>query len=237
MTIAQRNRVKKKRKKVSNSIFHGAQKRVATVRRIPLVTSVKQSGIDDPGRRDTSENRGQRALKRKEEGGRGKGAAVGQVKWRVPAGFYAALATGPPCLSATTFSRSPSTFYFYHSRLPAFHVPVSSQPFFPRIKCLCTPEISRDALDENFFSSSYNSSILASIIITLLSFSFFPNNWSHLSTQQSTPNWTSSCKNYNSSTPGAWSRAINLPSRAELVQSKRNLFGCLSRLRPGGTQN
>ena len=47
---------------------------------------------------------------------------------------------------------------------------------------LYTRDISRYALDENSFSSSYNSSILASIIITLLSFSFFPNNWSHLST-------------------------------------------------------
>lgn len=144
MTIPQRNRVRKSKQ------FDFSRRTRAKNGSPPcgefLVTSVKQSvgwrGIDDPGRRDTSENRGQRALKRKEEGGGGKGAAVGQVKWRVPAGFYAALATGPPCLSATF--RSP-TFYFYHSRLPAFRVPVSShrQAFFPRMNCLCRRDISR----------------------------------------------------------------------------------------------
>ena len=77
-----------------------------------MVTSVKQPAgcrrIDDPGRRDTQRRQREKEEENEEEEEEeeeeaateealdGKGA-VGQVKWRVPAGFYAALATGPPC--------------------------------------------------------------------------------------------------------------------------------------------
>lgn len=180
--------------------------------------------------------------KRKEEGSGGKGAAVGQVKWRVPAGFYAALATGPPCLSATF--RSP-TFYFY--RLPAFRVPVSSrrrnllsirssvfidispcfQPHVYPISQICVPCLFFfPFLQITGGEKKIEGNPHVRKIYNNLSISSLP--------PLDTPNWTSSCKNYNSSTPGAWSRAINLPS-----QSKRNPFGCLSRLRsrPGGRIN
>ncbi|KAK1126764.1 hypothetical protein K0M31_004387 [Melipona bicolor] len=107
--------VKKKRKKRGTRFFtqDPGEKRGGPSCGEFVVTSVKQPAgcrrIDDPGRRDTQRRFERRREEEKgeeeeeeeeastEEALDGKGAAVGQVKWRVPAGFYAALATGPPC--------------------------------------------------------------------------------------------------------------------------------------------
>lgn len=91
------------------------------------MTSGDATGHSEEQRLESSKRKKKRGGRWKQRGtDDGKGAAVGQVKWRVPAGFYAALVTGPPCryhwLPLPPFSPIP--------RLPVFRVPVFSQRLY-----------------------------------------------------------------------------------------------------------